>query len=71
MPNEYKVLKIDELTRLGETEGVERYYRHKIKTKGGTILTVDISADNFEAAKAGPILLTAAQNADTVLKLGG
>ena len=69
MPNEYSVLKIDELVRPGETGGIERYYRHKIKTKGGVILTVDIDGEEFTPAKTAPILTAAAKNADAILKL--
>ena len=35
MAAEYKVLKIDELTRVSDAGGIEHYYRHTIKTKGG------------------------------------
>lgn len=71
MAAEYKVLKIDELSRVSETQGIERYYRHQIKTKGGVILTVDISELDFTEEKAAPILLARAQNADKILRLGG
>jgi len=67
MAVEYKVLKIDELTKLGELEGIERYYRHTIKTKGGVIRTIDIEAKDFTPEKAAPILLKAAQEADKIL----
>ena len=63
----YKVLKIDELTRLSETGGVERYYRHQIKTRGGTILSVDIDERDFTAERAGPILEKKAVEADKIL----
>lgn len=69
MGAEYKVLKIDELVRPGEVGGVERYYRHTIRTKGGVILSVDIDAEDFTADKAGPILAARAQEADKILKL--
>lgn len=69
MDKEYKVLKIDELVRPGEVSGVERYYRHTIKTKGGVILTVDIDEKDFTPEKAAPILLAAANKADAILKL--
>lgn len=69
MANEYKVLKIDELTRVAEAGGIEHYYRHQIKTKGGVILTVDISQEDFTAEKAAPILLTRAKEADKILAL--
>ena len=71
MANEYKVLKIDELTRMSDERGIEHYYRHQIKTKGGMIKTVDISEADFTPEKAAPILLAEAQNADKILKLGG
>ena len=69
MANEYRVLKIDELTKLGETGGIERYYRHQIKTKKGVILTVDVSEADFTAEKAGPILAKKAKEADAIMAL--
>ena len=63
----YKVLKIDELTRLSELGGVEKYYRHQIKTRGGTILSVDIDEGDFTAEKAAPILEKRAIEADKIL----
>uniref|UniRef100_A0A6M3XW76 Uncharacterized protein n=1 Tax=viral metagenome TaxID=1070528 RepID=A0A6M3XW76_9ZZZZ len=69
MANEYNVLKIDELTRISDAGGIERYYRHQIKTKGGVILTVDISKKDFTGELAAPILLKEAQNADKILAL--
>jgi len=65
----YKVLKIDELVKMGEAGGVERYYRHQIKTRGGTVLTVDIDERDFTADKAGPILEKRALEADKILTL--
>lgn len=69
MPVEYKVLKIDEMTRIAELGGVERFYRHQVKTKGGVVLTVDIDEKDFTAEKAAPILLKKAQEADKILAL--
>lgn len=71
MAKEYTVLKIDELTRLGETGGVEHYYRHTIKTKGGVVISVDVGEKDFTPEKAGPILAKKAQNADNILASGG
>ena len=71
MAAEYKVIKIDELTRLSDTGGVEHYYRHTIKTKGGVVLSVDISEKDFTPEKAAPILAKKAQNADNILASGG
>lgn len=69
MAAEYKVLRIDEMTRIGEVGGIEKYYRHSIKTKGGVVLTVDISEKDFTPEKSAPILLAAAQNADKIKAL--
>lgn len=67
MNEAYKVLKIDELTRMSELGGVERYYRHTIRTKGGVVLTVDIDEKDFIATKATPILEWKAIEADKIL----
>jgi len=69
MAAEYKVLKIDEMVRPGEVTGIEKYYRHTIKTKGGVVLTVDISEKDFIAEKAAPILEKKATEADKILAL--
>ena len=69
MAAEYKVLKIDELTRVSDVGGIEHYYRHQIKTKGGVVLTVNISEQDFTAEKAAPILLKKAVQADKILAL--
>jgi len=69
MPAEYKVLKIDEMVRPSDVKGVEHFYRHTIRTKGGTVLTVDIDEAHFTAEKAAPILLKKAKEADAILAL--
>lgn len=71
MAAEYKVLKIDELTKPDDVRGIKHAYRHTIKTKGGVILSVEVSEENFTEEKVAPILLAAAQNADKILRLGG
>lgn len=65
----FKVLKIDEMTRLSDTGGVEKIYRHQLKTKGGVVLTVDIAEKDFTAEKAAPILEKKAVEADKILAL--
>jgi len=68
MASEYKVLKITELTRVGKLHAIEKYFRHTIETKGGTVLSVDIDEADFTPAKSTPILTEAATNADEILK---
>lgn len=65
----FKVLKIDEMTRLSDTGGLEKVYRHQIKTKGGVVLSVDIGKDDFVPDKAAVVLAAAAKNADAILLL--
>jgi len=65
----FKVLKIDEMTRMAEGGGIEKFYRHQIKTKGGVVLTVDIGEKDFTAEKASPILSAKAAEADRILAL--
>ena len=69
MATEYKVLKIDEMVRPDDLRGIRKEYRHTIKTKGGTVLSVDITEEDFTAEKAAPILLKKAQEADKILHL--
>ncbi|MBA7592963.1 hypothetical protein ES708_35168 [subsurface metagenome] len=69
MAAEYKVLRIDELTRVSDVGGIEHYYRHQIKTKGGVVLTVNVSEKDFTAEKAAPILAKRAIEADKILAL--
>jgi len=69
MAADYKVLKIDEMIRPGEIAGIEKFYRHTIRTKGKIVLTVDIDEKDFTPEKAAPILLKAATEADKILAL--
>lgn len=69
MKGNFKVLSIDELSRVSPAGGIEKYYRHRIQTKGGVVLTVDISLEDFTAEKAAPILEAKAVEADKILAL--
>jgi hypothetical protein len=65
----YEIIDIQELNRVADTGGLERYYRHKIKTRGGVKLTVDIDEKDFTPDKVNELLLARADNADKILKL--
>lgn len=69
MGSEYKVLKIVQMLRPGEAEGIVNVYRHTIKTKGGTVLNIEVKEEDFTPEKTAPILLARAQEADKILKL--
>lgn len=68
MGNEYTVQTITEMSRVAPGGGVEQFYRHRIKTAGDVVLTVDIDPADFTPDKARPILQAAAVNADAILK---
>ncbi len=70
MQRAYEVLRIVELIRPSATGGIEKYYRHTIKTRGGTVMTVDIGEPDFTKERAAPILAKRATEADTILALG-
>lgn len=69
MAKEYDVIHTDQLTRPSDTRGLENYYRVRIRTRGGVVLSVDIDEDDYTPEKAGPILQAKAENADRILKL--
>jgi len=69
MGTEYKVLKIDELNRVAQGGGLEKYYKHQVKTKGGVIFTIDIAEKDFTPEKVAPIILAQAQDIDKILAL--
>ena len=66
----YKVLKIDELIRVADTGGIEKWYRHQIRTLGGVVLSVEIAEKDFTAEKAAVILAARATEADKIMALG-
>ena len=65
----FRVLRIDELTRVGDTGSIERYYRHTIKSREGVLLTIDVEEKNFTPEKVEPILSKKAIEADKILTL--
>lgn len=71
MTPEYKVLKIREMLRPGEGEGVEKFYRHTIKTRGGTVLNVEVAESDFTEGQVATILKGKVLEADKILKLQG
>jgi len=69
MGAEYKVLRITQMSRISDEEGIEHYYRHRIKTKGGIVLDVNVERKDFTPELTAPILLKEAQNADKIKAL--
>ena len=65
----FKVLKVDELTRLTDMGGVESYYRVTFRTRGGTTLTTEVSQRDYTPDKVNKILTDLAVNSDKILTL--
>lgn len=69
MAEAYTVVKIDELSRVSDTKGLEKYYRVTIRSRLGTVLTVDVSEADFTPERMKPILQTRAVEADKIKAL--
>ena len=69
MSTEYKVLKIDELTRPDEVQGFKQVYRYRVKSKGGVTFTVEIDDPDPTSEKVAPVLAAKAVEFDKILKL--
>ena len=65
----YKVLWIDQLTRAGDTGGIERYNRVRFKTKGGLVRSIELEEVDLTEVKVNEILAKEAQRLDKVLGL--
>lgn len=65
----YKVLKIDQMTRLSDVGGVEKYYRIQYRTRGGVVDTVNISEQDYTEEKVAATLTQLAQKHDKILAL--
>ncbi len=66
MAAEYEVLKIDELSRARDSGGIQKYYRHQIRTTAGTVLTADIAEEHFTEDVVAKILTALAIKADKI-----
>ena len=69
MGAEYKVLKIDEVTRPDDVQGVKLLYRYRVKSKGGVTFTLEIDDPDPTSEKVAPILAAKASEFDKILKL--
>lgn len=69
MAKDYEVIKIDELTRVSDTQGLVRYLRIKARTKGGTVFTVDLDDPETTSEMAAPVLQKRAHELDNILSL--
>lgn len=66
MPNKHEILTIDQLSRVGELGGIERYGRVRFRTKKGTIWTIDIDDEDLTLEKARPIVDKRADELDAL-----
>ncbi|MBA7640080.1 hypothetical protein ES703_47745 [subsurface metagenome] len=69
MSNEYKILKIDQLSRGSRAGGIEKFYRIQYQTKGGVVDTTDVSEADYTEEKVATLLSGLAVKHDKILKL--
>lgn len=69
MGAEYKVLKIDEVTRPDDVGGIRQAYRYTVKSKGGVRFTIELDDPDPTAEKVAPALAAKAAEFDKILKL--
>lgn len=69
MAAEYKVIKSVERTGIDEAEGIYRYRVYTLRTKGGSVITVNLMEKDWSPEKAAPIFLEAATREDKIRAL--
>jgi len=69
MAKGYEILRIDELTRMSDTGGLERYSRVRFKTTGGVVKTLDIDELDLTPEKVAPVVEKRAKELDAILAL--
>jgi len=65
----FKVLWIDQLTRAGDTGGIEHYNRIRFKTQSGLIRSIEVEEADLTDEKVTTLLTKEAQRLDKVLNL--
>ena len=69
MATEYKVTDSVEMTGIDREKGIFKYRRYTLRTKAGSVLTVDLEEKNWTPEKAAPIFLKAATEEDKIRAL--
>jgi len=69
MAAEYKVLKIDELTRVSDEKGIKQVYRYLVKSAGGVVFTIELDDPDPTTEKVAPVLLKKAKEFDKILAM--
>ena len=68
MPNNYKVLSIDQVTVASKTDGIGYEYLHTIETAKGTVVKVQIPEKDMTEEKVREILTAKATLLDNIKK---
>jgi len=69
MAAEYKVLDSIEMTGIDKIKGIFKYRRYTLRTKSGSVITIDLDEKDWTPEKAGPIFLKAALDEDKIRAL--
>jgi len=68
---EYKVIDSTEMTGIDKEKGVYKFRRYTLRTRLGSVITVDLNREDWTAERASAIFLKAAQEEDKIRSLGG
>jgi hypothetical protein len=69
MAAEYKVTDSVEMTGIDKVKGIFKYRRYTLRTKGGSVIAVDLEEGNWTPEKAAPVFLKAATEEDKIRAL--
>jgi hypothetical protein len=69
MASEYKVIDSVEMTGIDRLKGVFKYRRYTLRTKSGSIITVDLDEKDWTPEKASAIFLKYATEEDKIRAL--
>ena len=69
MAKEYEVIDSTEMTGIDKVKGIFKYRRYQLKTKAGSVITVDLNEKDWTPEKAAAIFLEAATKEDKIRAL--
>ena len=69
MAAEYKVIESVEMTGIDKVRGVYKFRRYTLRTKSGSVITVELEDKDWTPERASPIFLKAATEEDKIRAL--
>jgi len=69
MAAEYKVIDAVEMTGIDDASGLYKFRRYTLRTKGGSVIKVDLRESHWTPEKAADVFLKAATTEDKIRAL--